>query len=250
MLPLPQLKNEIHKVVAMMETTGHKMALSMLQPIWNFVLNFTAGSEEPHRKDEYFNVVQKETQAALESCNETVTLWFRVSTVMSAYYYGDYELASRNLDGICKLYETHKYCGIGSTSVLFFECMTMLELSKKKNRYGRMRDLAYVQKRVKQLEEWADDAPENLLDKLHLLKGELAIVRGDAKKASQHLRAGSLTAQTEGHLGLAGLGKERLALFLASRGEKDKAGRLLQEACVLYEQWGAKAKVWKLRKVQ
>lgn len=249
LLPLPQLRCEIQKVVTMMETTGHKMALSMLQPIYNFVLNMSKGPDGHNRRDEFLDLVQRETRAALESSNEAVALWYRASTVISAYYYGDYPLGARHMDGISKLYETHKYCGVGAICVLFFECMTILALAKKKSVYKRIRDLSYVQKRVKQLEEWAHDAPENLLDKLHLLKGELAVVRGDVKKANQHLRAGILSAESEGHLSNAALGKERLALFLAAQGEEDKAERLLQEASVIYEKWGAKAKAWKVLNV-
>lgn len=246
MLPLPQLKKEIQKIVSAMETTGHTMALAMLKPILNFVLNFT-DNPAANRREEFLDVVEKETQTALESSNKAVLLWFRVSTLMSAYYYGDLELAERNLNGIRHLYETHKYCGIGATVVLFFECMTVLALSHNKGLARRLRDIAYVQKRVKQLETWADDAPENLLDKLHLLKAELAVVRGNHRKASQHYRSGILHAQSEGRLSLAGLGKERFAIYLAKRGDKGKAAGLLEEAGEIYEKWGAIAKVDKLK---
>ena len=83
-----------------------------------------------------------------------------------------------------------------------------------------------------------------------LLKGELASVRGDPNKASQHYRAGILHAESEGRLCVAALGMERLAIVLAERGQKDRAAKLLDDAGAIYEKWGAHAKAYKLSRFQ
>ena len=86
-------------------------------------------------------------------------------------------------------------------------------------------------------------APHNILDKYHILAGELAAVEGKSAKASLNYRSGILHATSERRLGIAGLANDRLARHFVEQGDLDSALPVMDEAIKLFREWGADAVV-------
>jgi hypothetical protein len=247
-LLLPEIEIELRKLMADMEQTGLTLALAMAQPLLVFVRNLTAGpGNGPDREDTSLQCVKRGNQRFQQEPNNNTALWLQYVDMYSAYFYGKHDMALQYSIGVHSIYTKYGQNSVTCAFVMFFECMVLLA-NAKKGVLARLRHVPYVKRRFKLLKDWAYMAPENLLDKQHLLQAELDALHGNHKKACANYRSGILHARTQGRHGLEGLGNERLAIHLIERGLIDDAVPLLEEACRVYETWGARAKVDQLRK--
>ena len=238
-LLLPEIEGELRKLTADMTQTGLTLALVTLQPVWSLVRGLTEGPEGMLSLGD----VEKGSQTSM---NEGTTLWLQYGKMLSAYYYCDYDLALKYSVGIHYLYTKFRYNSVACGFIIFGECMVLLAHARN-GPITRLRNVFYVKRRLKLLEHAAYMAPENLLDKQHLLQAELAVIHGNPKKACMNYRSGILHARSQGRRGMESLGNERLAKYLVESGQVNDAILLLDEACRLYEEWGARYKVNSLR---
>lgn len=247
-LTLPQLKAELRKLSTDIELTGRTMALAQVQPLWTFVMSFMEGPEEG-RSAEFLNLEgMLSGRFQLDRLlKEGEALWDQFMGMIVAYNFGNFEKAAEMAKGVDKLYKWGGQHSIACAYCLFFECMTLLA-SPKRDCIHRWWVVSYVKKRLKLLENWAYMAPENILDKQHLLMAELAAFQNKSKKACLHYRAAIFDSKAQRRVGVEALGNERFARFYIERGEVDSALPLLDETCRLYEEWGAKGKVRQLKR--
>ncbi|CAB9522432.1 Transcriptional regulator [Seminavis robusta] len=246
-LRLPELKEEIRKLTTEMEQTGHTLALASILPVTQCISRFEEGmgDEQQHQASvEAFEVESRKFQA---NSNQAAVLWLQYSRMSPAYMYGEFDQALKYSKGIDALYTKHGYNSTGAGLVLFVECMVLLAHAKK-SAFNRLRYVPYVKRRLRKLKKWTYLAPDNLQDKLCLLKAELAAVLGDLDNACLHSRSGILHARSHGHLGIEAMGNERLAMYILEKGDSDAALLVFDEACRVYDDWGATAKAVQLRK--
>ena len=225
-MSLPVLEGHLLKLAKTMEVSGHTLALSMLQPLIQLTQNFVVGPDRAERREEFLELVQQGIKRAEGCSNDGCIRWMRSMVMVTAYIYKDYDLAEEYSAGAHELYGRHTYCGIGSAFILFFECMVSLAQARKR---FSMRRLHYVRGRLRRLQKWAHLTPDNLLDKLHLLKAEFASVTGDHEKASINYRAAILHSRNRGSLLPEALGNERFAYHLLER-DTEAAEPFLKEA--------------------
>lgn len=244
---LSEVETQIRKYTAVMELSGHTLAIAMLKPLWTFVAGLACGHDAEDPRQNFLNVVGRDCAAAMQASNEAIVVWTRAMTMCTAYLFLDYDTAEDYSRGVNKIYEFQAYCGEGCAMVLFFECLVLLAKARKGLRHQWR--VPYVRGRMKLLRKWADKSPINILAKLYLLQAELAAVRRDYKSACSDYRSAILHARNRRSLSEEALANERLAALLAERGETGQAQEALAEAHRLYSEWGGTSKVMQLKSI-
>lgn len=103
-----------------------------------------------------------------------------------------------------------------------------------------------LKKNQKKMKIWANNCPENFLNKHTLVAAEMARVRGKISKAAKlYNEAIALSKQNE-FLQEEAIANELAGKFYLSQNDEEKAKNYLQEARACYERWGASAKVKQL----
>jgi len=107
--------------------------------------------------------------------------------------------------------------------------------------------LAEIEKNVQLLEGWSKLCPENFAHKHLLAAAELARVKGEAPGVVVALYDEAIEATEHQFLHLRALASELFGLFLLGLGRARLAEPMLRDALQLYTEWGALAKVRRLR---
>merc|ERR1711862_1057587 len=100
-----------------------------------------------------------------------------------------------------------------------------------------------VQENLKKLKFMSQNAPENYLNKIHLIEAEVAIIvnNNDHEGMHHYQKAISLSKQYNFNQEEA-LACERAGMYLWDSGKVESASKLLYQAFKCYGIWGAKAK--------
>ncbi|HEX8808113.1 MAG TPA: histidine kinase, partial [Xanthobacteraceae bacterium] len=98
----------------------------------------------------------------------------------------------------------------------------------------------------RQLQEWAENCPENFADRAALVGAELARLEGRELEAERLYQQAIESAHVNGFIQNEGLAYELAARFYAARGFEAFADLYVQNARYCYLQWGADGKVRQL----
>ena len=96
---------------------------------------------------------------------------------------------------------------------------------------------------LQRLKLWADNCPENFLNRFALVSAELARITGRDQEAMQLYEQAIRSAGDNGFVQNEGLGHELAANFYRERGFARIADTYLREARSCYVRWGARGKV-------
>ena len=169
-------------------------------------------------------------------------------TCQLAYHFGDFDSAlvsaraSRMAENVMK-----------TTFIIvfqyFFDAMTLLEKAHTSKRLRRMRQASRIIRKVSKL---AKQCPDNTLHKLHLLKGEQQVLKGNLGAALDWYKMAMAHASKADVPCMNGLANERSAIALIRLGggpdHAKKVNDHLRRAVELYEYWGADALAKRIKK--
>ena len=125
----------------------------------------------------------------------------------------------------------------------FYEGLVAATIARMhgKTSFQRSHHLRIARRRLKTLQETACHCPENLMNKVHMLEGDLAVCTGKYALAESKYRQSIVFAEHEGFLPEQALACEKLAQLLLIRDPQDvaKAEKYICQATTLYEKYGA-----------
>jgi hypothetical protein len=175
-----------------------------------------------------------------DSANE-----IRFSQMTIAYVFNDYELADSHArmaenDNIWN--RPHCYLLV---KMSFMGAMVALAMAA--NGKNVRQNVKRAKKGLKAMKCFALSCPANCLDKKVLLEAELASVYRNEAKAFEKFTCAIALAKENGFLFNHALANERTARFFVARHKLSDAAHYFRQACLLYDEWGAKAKVERLR---
>jgi hypothetical protein len=104
-------------------------------------------------------------------------------------------------------------------------------------------ELRRAQRICKQLKRYQKISSENFRNKVDLLEAEIATAIGDEQVALSKYQKSIEAAELEGFVHEQALACEKAGYALQKWGKAADGGKYLKQACSLYEQWGALAKV-------
>lgn len=125
---------------------------------------------------------------------------------------------------------------------VFYEGISFAGLSRIVSGSCRKRALADVQKRVKALNNFVVQCPENAINKLYLVKAELEFSCGRYTCALLNYSKAIDYAEREGFVCETALACEKAGLMLQKAGKSTEAVEYFRKARSLYLSWGATVK--------
>ncbi|MBE9003656.1 AAA family ATPase [Fortiea sp. LEGE XX443] len=125
----------------------------------------------------------------------------------------------------------------------FYDSLARLALASTKNLTERQTLLKQVTGNQKKLKTWAQFAPSNYAHKLALVEAEWHRVQGEIAEAIASYDRAITLAQSNQYPNEAALANELAAKFYLAQNKLKVAQGYMQDACYLYLQWGATAKV-------
>jgi len=159
------------------------------------------------------------------------------------YLFGNYHEAWNTV-------EEYEEIGNGSSKLIsfpaacctvFFPCLTALALAREKEEPKYMKT---IDNNLAKMEEWAQLAPWNCLNKLQLLRAEYAFLKKDFILAATCFDHAVELSAKHRLVNDQGLALERSGIFHLERGDNDTASSLFARARECYIKWGAWSKVW------
>jgi len=145
-----------------------------------------------------------------------------------AYLFDDIQMANEVL-GKCK--PLLKYFGYTYLEVVFYfnEGLILLDIVR---RYGRNDVLLQIiQNSISALECYCENAPQNNLHKLYLVKAELAVIQNEESDAKSYYEKSISLAKENGFVNEAAIACERAALFYYDLELEEHAIELLVQSC-------------------
>ncbi len=128
---------------------------------------------------------------------------------------------------------------------LFYKSLSQLALIGK-GEIPRRKGLKAVNKESLVLRQWAEQAPDNYLHKVHLIDAELARVRGDKSEALGMYHRAAEAAKSVGFINEEALTCEAAAHFCRQENLTDVARMYMTRAHYSFTRWGAREKAEQL----
>ena len=180
-----------------------------------------------------------------ETNNATSLLALFLAKLILCYFLGDYQQAIENANRGKQYLEA----AVGTmcfTIYHFYASLAKLALyspqAELKSEY--LQEILTVQK---QLKKWASYAPDNYLNKYHLVTAEIARVLGKNELAAENYDLAITLAVKGGYIHETSLAEELTAKFYLSRNRIKVAKYYLTDAYHGYLRWGALAKIRALK---
>jgi hypothetical protein len=136
--------------------------------------------------------------------------------------------------------------------LIFLDAMTSIAISwacdrderaPKEAAKRKKKHMATVSERLATLEDLARFAPENLMQKVYLIKAEVLAIDGDITGAMALFKKSMEHAEQNGCIVDKTLACERAGLALRQCGKQDDSLDYLEDCCGFYREWGALIKV-------
>ncbi|MEL6928993.1 MAG: diguanylate cyclase [Cyanobacteria bacterium J06600_6] len=125
----------------------------------------------------------------------------------------------------------------------FYSSLIMLALYPQTNIQQQSEYIQKIANNQKQLQEWAENCPENFCHKYLLIEAEMARILGQDFSAMELYDRAIVSAREHKFIQNEALGNELAARFWFGKNKPDFARLYLKQAHYGYQIWGAKAKV-------
>ncbi|HUN96725.1 MAG TPA: AAA family ATPase [Bradyrhizobium sp.] len=172
--------------------------------------------------------------------------WYWVRKLQGSFLAEDYKAAASSAD---------KAASLMWTSMSFFEhaeyhfyaALTRAARYEDTRPELRVEFMQAIDSHCRQLELWAQDCPENFIDRATLIRAEIARIEGREIEAMRLYEQALASARKSGFLHTEAVAYEAAARFYLSRGF-DVIGRAHIHGAILnYRRWGAEGKVRRLQ---
>lgn len=129
--------------------------------------------------------------------------------------------------------------------IMMYGGMTAIAMASNGKQYWK--NVKKARDSLRRIKKCARLCPMNFLDKKYLLEAELFALKGNARATEKYISAIAV-AKEFGFLHCQALANERMARYLVKKENLSAAEPYFQEACELYGEWKAHAKVRRLEK--
>mmetsp|Transcript_11078 Transcript_11078/g.30599 ORF Transcript_11078/g.30599 Transcript_11078/m.30599 type:complete len:278 (-) Transcript_11078:569-1402(-) len=242
-------------VYQLLHKKNQEVLMRILRPFFQTVLNLIGATTETNPLVLSGSIMNEEEEfkyAKLHS-NRKILFSLYLCQAEMAFLLHKFKRAQEILDKVKDMGNTEMLFSSLSIKVHFLDAMICTSMAwgayreaKKADRESSKRMKYYLSKAREQLaylENLAEFAPANILQKVYMIRGELnsmeeSIDEGMAwyKKAMDHaVENGNNSDRT--------LACERAGLALRSCGREDDALDYLEDCCAYYREWGATIKV-------
>jgi predicted ATPase len=241
--PLGVIEHEWRGFQEVMLSNRQISLLRMAMPAVQTVHHYMGLSEDPlSRKGDILDY-DEVLEDALKHQRVISASYIRLSRMVVAYVFNDYDLASANA------VEEKDYwqlpCTFERASSYFIGSMVALAEAREGKEVRKK--LKFAKRAVKVFKVWATHSPHNFLDRLFLLQAEVASVCGKNTKAYEKYACAVAMTAHSGFLMMDALANERAARHLLAIGEVLDAEPYFRRACSSYDKWGGKAKLVRLQ---
>ena len=219
--------------------------LVMLLPTMQYAENLQGLAKDPIVLTGGVMDQEVQVRKALKTNNTTVLCTIYQFATVLGYYMGAYQAALAASKDHTKHQQGNK-SGFGECEQRFFECLNALALARIESRRLHMRR---ARKKYKELEEIAKYGRSAVSNRLTLLKGEFAAVDGKVDLALSYFKASAEHAQSEGDRSDQALAYERAGIVLRDARLWNESRKYLNQACDVYEEWGATIRVQHIRSI-
>ena len=173
------------------------------------------------------------------------TCWYWIRKLQARLFTGDYGVAVEAASKAQRLLWTSP-SHVEVAEYHFYGALARATHYDQASPEERMRHLAALAVHCKQLEEWAQNCPENFTNRAALVGAEIARIEGRELDAMRLYEQAIQSSRENGLVHNMGLAYERAAAFYHTRGFGSFADTYLQKARDCYARWGADGKVRQL----
>jgi len=244
-ISLDKIMQHYSAVVHAMAYHRQETLVKMARPFVQAILLFMNASREEalSYKGEIMDMVSD-----YESCKcadrHNAALEIQINRMMIAFVFDAYEEAELFLDSI----------DLGCSEVPTFQLVFtrfiigMVSLAQARRGKNTRKNIRVAKKSLKYIRRLAKRCPDNCLDKKFLLEAELASIHGRSVKAYEKYLCAIAMAKHAGFQYEHALANECAGRHFIELGQMQAAQSLFEQACQVYGEWGAKAKVLHLQK--
>jgi predicted ATPase/signal transduction histidine kinase len=192
-------------------------------------------------------VLDKHINDYFKDIDKSKTLFFKFKydlwNVIIQYLFGHYPEALENCDTILRV--KNYFINLHEWNVFYFYYgLTLVQvLTKKRNDTYHWKELYRV---IGLFEDWAEASPKNYAHQYHLILAEFHRLNGDQARAIENYEKARSKSKENGFINDRALTNELTAYFYQSINLSTMQTFYLQQACRLYNEWGAYAKVKQL----
>jgi PAS domain S-box-containing protein len=216
--------------------------LALIRTLRGLTPEFGSFNDEIFNESRFEYHLQSDPRLALPEC------WYWVRKLQARVYANDYDTA---------LAAASKAQQLLWTSPSFFEvaeyhfyaALARAAHCDAASAAEPAQHLAALAAHYRQLEEWAQNCPENFTNRVSLVAAEIARLEGRALDAMHFYERAIQSARKHGFVQNEGLAHEAAARFYAARGFETIAEACLRNARYCYLRWGALGKVRQLEQL-
>jgi len=173
------------------------------------------------------------------------TCWYWIRKLQARLFTGDYGVAVEAASKAqCLLWTSPSHVEVAEYH--FYGALARAAHYDQASPDERMRHLAALAVHRKQLEEWAQNCPENFANRAALVGAEIARIEGRELDAMRLYEQAIQSSRENGLVHNKGLAYERAAAFYHTHGFESFAATYLRHARDCYARWGADGKVRQL----
>jgi PAS domain S-box-containing protein len=171
--------------------------------------------------------------------------WYWVRKLQARFFAGDYAAAFEAASNARRLLWTSTSC-FEVAEYHFYAALARAALCDAAGAAERTQHLEALAGHHRQLQEWAENCPDNFESRAALVGAEMARIEGRMLEAMSLYEQAIRSAQANGFVQNEGLAYELAARFYATRGFETFANAYLRNARYCYLRWGADGKVQQL----
>lgn len=244
---LAVIEREMQEHQKAMHKTGHETSLRLCQLYRQTALNLAGKTPDPCAPGgEYFNE-ESLLPVYTQSNDRTIVFNIYFHRLLKYFHFQQHKQALENLPFV----EAYLDGVLGTFCLPLVHFYGSLVLAANYEDFSftkRYQSKRKIKGSIRSLEKLARSAPENIVNKLNLLKAELARLESKDFAAATYYDLAIEYGRTHQFIQEEALANELAAEFYLSRGRDTSARFYLQQALDCYREWGAQAKVADLRK--
>jgi len=133
-----------------------------------------------------------------------------------------------------------------SVRYTFLEALTYLKAAQSASGSKKRQMKKCAQKTIQLIQGWAKNGNVNVVHYLHILEAELAVLRGNSKKAKESFNAAIAASRKNGFLQDRALAHELASAFFKAQGDEYWRNHHNECSRKCYQEWGCCEKVEQL----
>ncbi len=234
--PLAEVAEECETALDFVERVHDRDNIDFLMCLQAFVRHAQQGATP--ETEESQNII---LQRVRERKNYSNLSWCIGYKLQSLFMYERYSEAEELVWDIQQWIPTY-LIGLNIPEYAFFAYLVFSRLYPEASPDQQARYQQWMETQTKRMEQWAEGCPENFRHKYLLMSAERMRLEGQRWSTIENYAKAIQVAQEQGFTRHVALGHELAAKFYREQGLETYAAAHFQEACRVYQQWGAHAK--------